>query len=100
MTTRQLFQSTENADLRNFWKGVVTDPKFAQVLLYVRSAFLEVCPGAEQLEGARKYEMLMTNLDVADDPGTDMLAKVSEAARLEPVDHLLTRKTIEKKKGK
>lgn len=65
--TKALFQSKK--ELRKWWAGVVDDPRFADVLLHSRSAFLESGATSDNLAGARYYEAILTNLPAADPAG-------------------------------
>ena len=96
MTTKELFQSKSNEQLKNWWMSVTSDQKFDQVMLYAKCFLLETNPTQEMLSGAMLFVTAMLNLCESDAVGTDTMAKIAEQARLVPVDHLLRRKTKEK----
>lgn len=60
MNTRDIFN--RDKELRNWWIQVTTHDNFERVQMYARSAFLDLLPSKEELNGARMLEQLQMGL--------------------------------------
>ena len=62
---RELFQ--RNKDLAAWWNAIAHDDRFQQVLMHVRSEFLEMNLDGAQLRGAKILEAVLRSIGDNDD---------------------------------
>jgi hypothetical protein len=60
MTAKETF--LEQKELAAWWASISHDARFNQVLLYVRSGFMESNVTTETLTGAKAFEQLLTTI--------------------------------------
>lgn len=70
MTSKEQFIAKK--ELRAWWKSVVEDPRFSEVMLHTRVELVETY-GVESAIGGYKLATLMTSICEPEETGPDML---------------------------